>query len=78
MEGYVTLSAREEPENAVILGSSWGKSQICTGGLWERSSGKVMCMKVQLKCHCSKKNKQGKIKMVVYLENFDFIAMMET
>ena len=78
-EGDVLLSDREEPGNAVTLGSSKGEHQICPGGLWEGSSRNVMCLKAQLKylyiSACSKGNKQEEMETVVQLENYDLIAI---
>ena len=74
------LSDREEPGNAVTLGSSNGEHQICPGGLWESSSREVIHPRAQLKglhnAH-SMGNKQDKQNML-HLENYELIAVTET
>lgn len=48
----------------------------------EGSSRKVVCQKAQLKClhtsACSMVNKQEELKTVMYLENYDLVAITET
>lgn len=47
----------------------------------EGSSRKVVCQKAQLKClhtsACSMVNKQEELKTVMYLENYDLVAITE-
>ena len=52
-EGGVPLSDREEPGNTVTSGSSMEKPHICPRGLWEGSSGKVVCPEAHLKGLCT-------------------------